>query len=422
MKKGNSVNYSRLIIWLVCFSPRAFAHHETAIKGVNLSLSLAAIMLGFFLIIYLINKNKIIKTSLYETIKYSSQPILITDTRGDIDFVNDVALELIDQSLDKVANRSIFEFVDGLPNCLLNSILCQSLINSKICACSELSAEHHDFSLIHRVNDNIPVNIRVLRQSSGGLVYYLQELSVQKQLESQLAAQNKVATLGQFLSGVLHEIGNPMAAIEGISTELVWQIEHNEQSLSLEYMMRQLNTIQEQAQRISQVKDEFSLIGQDSDYGIKKLELLDIESLIKRLVQLVKFDKRCRNIQINLNVTKHLPAITSDAGKLMQILLNVLSNAIDALQGQSDAILDISAVGDSEYVQIRIKDNGPGISQDKLDKVLKPFYTTKKKGTGLGLVICKQLANSLNANFNITSKVKQNTQIELSLPIKNGAV
>lgn len=192
--------------------------------------------------------------------------------------------------------------------------------------------------------------------------------------------------------------------------------------LSLDYMKAQLNTVQAQARRISQVKDEFGLISQDSADNTSNLSLIDIQSLTEQLVDLAQFDKRCRAIQINLNVAKHLPAINSNAGKLTQILLNVLSNAIDALQGQSDAVIDIKAYCDDEQVKILITDNGPGISQVKLDKVFEPFYTTKRKGTGLGLMICKQLADSIGADFTITSVVKQNTQVELSLPIKNGAV
>lgn len=221
MKKGPTVNYSRLILWLVFFSPSALAHHETAISGLNLLLSLASVTLGALLIIYLIKQNKAIKTNLYETIKYSNQPIFVTDEEGKIDYVNDVALGLIEQPLDKLTQLSIFELVDGLPKCLINNITCQSLEESKICSCNELSPINKDFALIHPENDNIPVNISVLKQKHAGFVYYLQELSAQKTLENQLAAQHKVASLGQFLSGVLHEIGNPMAAIEGIAAELV---------------------------------------------------------------------------------------------------------------------------------------------------------------------------------------------------------
>lgn len=416
------MNYSRLIFCLVCVSPSALAHHETAISGLNLSLSLAAVTLGALLIIYLIKQNKAIKTNFYETIKYSNQPIFVTGVEGKIEYVNDVALRLIDQSLDKLIQLSIFELVDGLPECLINNITCQSLEESKICNCNELSPIKKDFSLIHRENDNIPVKVSVLKQKNAGFVYYLQELSVQKNLEQQLASQHKVASLGQFLSGVLHEIGNPMAAIEGIATELVWQIEHNEPSLSLDYMKTQLKTVQAQARRISQVKDEFGLLSQNSTANTGNLNLIDLQSLVEQLVDLVKFDKRCRDIKINLDIIKHLPAINSDVEKLTQILLNVLSNAIDALQGQSDAIIDIKVHCDDEQVKILIKDNGPGISQDKLDKVFEPFYTTKRKGTGLGLMICKQLADSIDVDFTITSIVKQNTQVELSLPIKNGAL
>ncbi|WP_206485978.1 ATP-binding protein [Thalassotalea sp. G2M2-11] len=412
------MNHKLFFLAINLISIKAFASTDSV--SITYGLTAALIVLTFIVLLYLLRLSHRASANYFEVVKHSSQPVFITDKAGKLIFANDVALTLVGQSLAQLKASSIFDLIDGIPTCLSNNIPCQLIEISKICSCDKLSNDKGQFSVIHKSGAKYPANISVLKQSTGDFVYFLQELTTQKKLERQLEKQNKVATLGEFLAGILHELGNPMAAIEGIATELLWHLENNKQSLSIDYVKEQLNTIQVQTRRISQVKNEFSLISSDTEQQACNLQLIDIQSLLKQLVDLARFDKRSRHISIELETTGQLPAVYSDIGQLTQILLNVLSNAMDALQEREYGNIKISTTVEAGAVKATILDNGPGIEENKLKKVFEPFYTTKSEGTGLGLMICKRLADSLGIQLGITSESSKSTEVELVLPINRG--
>ncbi|OUS27905.1 hypothetical protein A9Q98_08455 [Thalassotalea sp. 42_200_T64] len=367
---------------------------------------------------YLIFSSKAINKRRYERLKFASQPIFVTNSNGQILFANDEVIKLTAQPFNSLQSASIFELINGLPNCLLNNIQCRNIKSNELCSCEKLNEDEAQFSLITKHDEELPVNISVLRQKGGVFIYYLQELSSIRQLEKQLELQNKVATLGEFLAGILHEVGNPMAAIEGIANNQIWQIENQTEQLSLTELKQQLQIIQTQASRVNQVKNEFSRISGDSQND--SFELVDMANLLEQLVDLAKFDKRSHGIKFNFEIQQQLPAVNTQLSKVTQILLNVLSNAMDALHEQTDPCICCSVCIDQDYLKINITDNGPGIDSALLDKIFEPFYTTKAKGTGLGLMICKRLSDSISAKIEIHSKVGDNTQVNLYLPLNNG--
>jgi signal transduction histidine kinase len=410
-----------IIITLLFFPPVTFAT-VLGIEPSDGSVPLLAVFITL-VILFVVNVfrgRRAIQWKQYEVLQFASQPIFITKNNGDITYINEAAIKLVVFSLEEAKSKTIFDFIDGLPECLLNNISCQNIKNKEGCqCCSQLSSQIKDFKVNTQNGKSIPVSVSALQQSNGSFVYYLTELSIQKQLEKQLESQNKAATMGEFLAGVLHEIGNPMAAIEGISEALIWQAENDEQ-FSVENMKSQLNIIQTQAQRVNQVKNEFSLINGKSNDNVAERQSIDVNGLLKQLVDLANFDKRSNNISINLTVVAALPAIISHEGKLTQILLNLLSNAMDVLQKQNDACISISVVADGSYLKITIEDNGPGIEASLLDKIFEPFYTTKNNGTGLGLSISWRLAESLDIKFEIFSEMGQGTRVQLSIPTETG--
>jgi signal transduction histidine kinase len=106
--------------------------------------------------------------------------------------------------------------------------------------------------------------------------------------------------------------------------------------------------------------------------------------------------------------------------KVTQILLNILSNAIDALHEQSNACICSKVCFEQDYLKVTISDNGPGMDSALLDRVFEPFYTTKSTGTGLGLMICKRLSDSISARIEINSTPGDGTYFNLYLPLTNG--
>lgn len=406
------------IFILLSFSPTSWAASKGLLSSDYLMPLLMVTTLGLcLLMVNFLRKKRASQQRQYDVLEFAGQPMFITKNNGDIIYLNEAAIKLVAFSLTQAKAKTIFDVVDGLPECPLNNINCQNIKKSQFCHCTQLSPEANEFNLLSSKGISIPVSVSILRQQNGDFVYYLTELSIQRKLEKQLELQNKSATIGEFLAGVLHEIGNPMAAIEGISADLLWQAENNEK-FSLEQIKSQLNLIQTQAIRVNQIKNEFSQIsGIGKDDG---RQWLDLSNLLKQLMDLAGFDKRSHNIAIKLNATAGLPAIHTHEGKLTQILLNLFSNAMDALQNQADAFIAINVIFDESYLTLSIEDNGPGINSALLDKIFEPFYTTKMNGTGLGLNISKRLSESLDIKFEINSEIGRSTSVQLYIPTSLG--
>tara|TARA_R110001583_G_scaffold69544_2_gene197100 strand:- start:20474 stop:21733 length:1260 start_codon:yes stop_codon:yes gene_type:complete len=409
------------LIYFVSLSSFAQTDKSAIFSAGELHFWVVLIVFGaiVFLLAYSMKSKLIAKNTKYDLIKYSTQPIFVTNAEGKIIFINDVAKNLIGIENTNGEIVNIFDLIDGLPECLMNNVTCQQVDNEQHCHCKEICPSDKDFSLICHDDHTIPIKIDVLRQANGSNIYYLKLLVIEKKLQQQLESQNKVATLGEFLAGILHEVGNPMAAIEGVSANLLWQLTNDKENVSNDYLQEQINLIQAQARRVNHIKNEFSLISQNSDLLSNQMQWFDLNDLLTQLIELIKYDKRTDQIEISYQADKGMPAIYTHKDKLTQILLNVFSNAIDVLQQQDKASISVLLSHDKSSVKVNILDNGLGLDAQELERIFEAFYTTKSKGIGLGLMICKQLANSLSMDFNMTSQVSIGTQVELIIPISD---
>lgn len=404
------------ILAMMVLPINAFA--ATGKSSIELAVIIGLALLTLLLIAAIVWLQRSFGLRQYELIRYASQPMVLSKQDGQIIYINNAAQSLFQRPVSFLRSATVFDLINGLPNCLQQNLKCLNVKEDELCACANIAPYNNDYSITTGKQEDIPVNISVLRQKGGVFVFYLSELSVQKRLEQQLDSQNKVATIGEFLAGALHEVGNPMAAIEGVANDLLWRLEHQFDDFSLDELAKQLRLIQEQARRVNEIKNEFSAVSGHSGPP-EQFQLTDINGLLEQLVALAKFDKRSNYIDIQLDNKSSLPAVKTHQGKLTQILLNALSNAIDALQGtdKTDKKINVSASQEGRFVKLVVSDNGEGIDDSELEKIFEPFYTTKSCGTGLGLVICKRLAESLGANFRITSVKNQATNVQLYLPL-----
>jgi len=146
------------------------------------------------------------------------------------------------------------------------------------------------------------------------------------------------------------------------------------------------------------------------------MEVIDLELLLKEVIGFLERDASLRNIKINFDIAENLPSIKSDRGQLQQVFLNILTNAYYAVKQGGQ--IDIYAIQlDDQHVEISIADNGVGISDENLEHIFEPFYTTKGKyGTGLGLSITYGIVQKLGGNISIKSKLGEGTRFSVHLP------
>jgi two-component system NtrC family sensor kinase len=228
---------------------------------------------------------------------------------------------------------------------------------------------------------------------------------------------SKLASVGRLAAGVAHEINNPLAII-------------NEKAGLMKDILEKSGDLQQHKERfmalISGIFDGVSrcrtithrLLGFSRRMDISH-DAIDINDVVKEVVGFLETEIEYRDIRLELNLTNDLPNVVTDKGQVQQVFLNIINNAIDAVD--KGGLIGISSyVKDEQFVRVAIKDNGSGIPKDKLKYIFEPFYTTKGKGkgTGLGLSISYGIMQRLGGGIHVESEIGGGTTFFIEIPVR----
>jgi two-component system sensor histidine kinase HydH len=244
-----------------------------------------------------------------------------------------------------------------------------------------------------------------------GAVIILRDLSEIKQLEEKVRRTEKLAAIGKLAAGVAHEIRNPLSSIRGFAQYLQRSLKDNPQQQ--EYA----ETMILEVDRINTVVTDLLTLARPME---AELAPTDITELIEHAIRLVQADARSRNVNIELNISD-LSKIPLDTNQMTQAILNLLLNALQAVD--SGGRIEVGAELDPSVSRLKIwvEDNGSGIATDQKDKIFDPFFTTRKRGTGLGLAIVHKIVENHNGEINLESPPageKKGTRITVSIPVQ----
>ena len=238
-----------------------------------------------------------------------------------------------------------------------------------------------------------------------GLLCIIEETTDRVKTKVQLIQEARMSAIGRLATGVAHELSNPLATITAhseLASDLLQRCggqpseAHDLQDLS-EY----LEVIQEQAFRCKKtIKNLLDLNRRDGF----EMGPIDLVRLIDDLVELINFKKM--RIRLLSDLAEDLPPVQGDLYALRQTFLNVLNNAIDAVEERPDAQISIKGFIDGSVVRVEIEDNGEGIPESIADLVFEPFFTTKgsQKGTGLGLTFCYEFLSKMGGAIEISNR------------------
>lgn len=224
----------------------------------------------------------------------------------------------------------------------------------------------------------------------------------------QIQHQEKMINLGMLAAGVAHEIGNPLTSISNLTQILLKKCKNEKEKTYLDLMKKNI-------ERISDIVNELVNFSRPSPDKFKKVQL---NKVIEQAFKIVKFDKKGKKIKYISVLDPNVPEIKIIEGQLLQVLINLLFNAIDAVD-EENGIITLSTKIDGSYVKITIADNGIGIPEDIQDKIFDPFFTTKEvgKGTGLGLAVSYSIIKNFKGDIRVKSKENVGTEFEIFLPL-----
>lgn len=235
-----------------------------------------------------------------------------------------------------------------------------------------------------------------------------QDITEQQRLEGILAQSEKLAAIGQLAAGVAHEINNPLTAIVANA-----QILHRELPADSD-LQESVDLISRAGARATQVVRNLLDFARKEDYHLR---LTDINETLQRSLELIQHETLARSVKITFDPDPGLPAILVSQDHLQSVWLNLLLNAIDAIDKIPGKIrVTTQKVGDE--IHVSVADNGKGIAPERLTRIFEPFYTTKEpgRGTGLGLSVCHRIVKQHGGHIRVESQVGIGSEFTVILP------
>ena len=232
-----------------------------------------------------------------------------------------------------------------------------------------------------------------------------------KKSKSYMRRTDRLASLGTLTAGLAHEIRNPLVAIKTFTQLLPERLEDEE------FRSHFLNIASSEVDRISSLITELLEFARPSD---PKMEFEDINSILDGMILLVSTETKKKQINIVKNYITNLPPIKIDREQIKQVFLNFLLNSIEATPERGEMTVKTRSFvkpGGEPYIQIEFTDNGRGIPAEHLEDIFTPFFTTKDKGSGLGLSISHQIVQDHRGYIDVESELNKGTSFFINLPL-----
>lgn len=262
----------------------------------------------------------------------------------------------------------------------------------------------------HRV---FPLNHAI--KGEGEFLIVIEDITEQKQMEEKMVQTDKLTALGLMASSFAHEVNNPLATINVFAEDLIDRLEQKDTELDEEEMALYLAKIKENTERCKRITSNLLNFSRKSNWTVTHIDVMET---IVNSISLVESTLKKKQITLTADLPQDLPVLFGDSLKLMQVIVNLFNNAIDAMEKKGQLI--ISASVEQHSVLIQVIDNGCGMAPEVLGKIFDPFYTTKPvgKGTGLGLSVCYGIIEEFGGNIQIESKEGAGTTVTVRIPIR----
>ncbi|MDQ0163467.1 ATP-binding protein [Aeribacillus alveayuensis] len=240
------------------------------------------------------------------------------------------------------------------------------------------------------------------------ILYIENDITQRLKEEEFIRKSEKLSVVGELAAGVAHEIRNPLTSLKGF-IQLVKSDDNDldKKNFYLDIMSNELD-------RINEVINELLLLSKPQADVLKKIDILKILKDVKILLDTTAV---AQNINIHIQSETDIPTIEGAGNQIKQVLINIVKNAVEALPNGGQIDISVKRLREPK-IKIEVADNGVGIPEERIKKMGEPFYTTKEKGTGLGLTVCARIVKRHNGELHFESELGKGTKVHIILPIQ----
>ena len=332
--------------------------------------------------------------------------ILVVDLEERYTFVSARSRDLLGYQPQDMLGKKISELDDHSPE--LAALYHEVVSGKQAFASAEYGARHRDGAW--RTMRAAGSRLVDAEGKTNGVIISVRDITVERKLEQQVVQSERLAAMGAMIGGVAHELNNPLTSIMGVS-ELLQDTETNEVS------RKQLAMLQQQARRAAEIVQNLTYFSRPPAPGKSRINLAEV---VERTLNLHAYSLRKNNITVDFLKEAGVPYALGDPHQLMQVFLNLIVNAEQAIREARDkGTLRIRLGKGDNSVWVSFHDDGPGIPKENLASIFDPFYTTKRpgRGTGLGLSICKSVMKEHNGSVEATNSPEGGSIFTVTLPI-----
>ncbi|WP_339149761.1 MULTISPECIES: PAS domain S-box protein [unclassified Sutcliffiella] len=231
-------------------------------------------------------------------------------------------------------------------------------------------------------------------------------ITEKREMEDQLRKSDTLTVVGELAAGIAHEIRNPMTALKGF-------IQLLQNSMNEDQYAMYFDVITSELKRIESIITEFLVLAKPQAISYQRKS---VTVTMKETLDLLSAQASLDNVQFVTSIEEGLPDIYCEPNQLKQVFINILKNAIEVMP-KGGTVSVVLSKEEGEQVLISIRDEGIGIPEDKLKKLGEPFYTTKDRGTGLGLMVSYKIVEEHNGTIEVSSELGKGTTFHIRLPI-----
>lgn len=335
--------------------------------------------------------------SLFE---YNPDMVYMVDLNGNLTNANTQFERITGQSRSSYMGKPILDFVLKKDQQQVKDVFHEVIRTGKAQNIQEIEISRSNGKHIILTCTIVPM---MIDDQIVGVIGYVKDITQMKETEERLKRTEKLSVVGELAASVAHEIRNPLTSLKGF----VQLMEGDDPTRQMYYKV-----MLDELDRINEIVSEFLMLAKPQKLVFKQTDLAHI---LKSVMSLLESQANLYGVEMSLEIKRALPLIECEPNQLKQLFINIIKNSIEASSRNVNVILDMK---DSQYVSVKVEDNGCGISEERMKHLGEPFYSSKEKGTGLGLTVSYRILESHKGRIQFESKKEEGTVVEVLLPFK----
>lgn len=340
----------------------------------------------------------------HSLIEQNPDAVIELSLNGQVIYVNGEAEKLLESSMDRLKSVSFSQYLEKNELNLLKGHHSQTL--KGVPSTFETTIHLGDRSKLVRCSF-VPI---IINDEVTGMFAIARDITRERKNEEMALASEKLSVIGQLAAAVAHEIRNPLTSLKGFIQLL---------KTSNEVQSSYLDIMHQEVDRIDLISGEMLILGKQQDIPFRPHR---IDQLLSHVLVLMEAQAHMDNVSMTFrNKGSEDMLVMGEGNQLKQVFINIIKNGVESIPENRNGHVCITLGSSDDHAFIYVEDNGTGMDPERVERLGEPFYSTKEKGTGLGLAVCQKIIQRHKGSLTFKTEKDVGTTVEIRLPLWKGS-